>query len=240
MTPRPLHRRSWTAWILAVVALTVAAGCSESTRYRILSTFFDGVPSPETRRQWARADSIRRVERRRWKIEQAMEFRHGPFAANECGACHATGGTRSFRTSLQGESPSLAGAGGTGGARLILPAERLCTYCHTEKSVEALSKEYRYLHGPTAAGECSACHHPHHARYTFNLRRDPKGPLCTECHGEEERGFAHRSGLDTSGAGCTACHDPHGANREFFIRPDASIPSRQASLESRGEVGHGR
>lgn len=88
--------------------------------------------------------------------------------------------------------------------------KRLCLSCH-----EIAAK--RVTHAPVTAGECSACHNPHVARYQA-LLRDRPGPLCARCHDglarELEKKTRHRPVAEGR---CAACHAPHGSDHRGLL-----------------------
>ena len=113
-------------------------------RYKVLSFFFDGVPTPEEEAARAMAGNGKKRRERDTGLKGVYRA-HGPFAAKECSACHV-------KSSNQ----------------LILPIEQLCFKCHTMN----ISK--KYVHGPLASGGCRICHLPHGSSYAFLLVSEPK------------------------------------------------------------------
>jgi len=82
-----------------------------------------------------------------------------------------------------------------------------CAECH---DLEELTGKVK--HAPVEAGECTACHNPHVARYQ-KLLRDRPGPLCARCHedvkAELDRAYVHRPVAEGR---CAECHRPHGSD----------------------------
>lgn len=159
------------ASICAVAALSI--GCNATSRHKVLSFFFDGVPPPrvaETTEGKQLATSAGAVRSRK------VGYRgHGPFAARMCNACHETRTTNA----------------------LVAPVEQLCLRCHEFRL------EKKYIHGPLASGGCRVCHEPHNSQYRYLLvsesdafcshchegqtmaRIGPHGSMeekCTACH----------------------------------------------------------
>jgi predicted CXXCH cytochrome family protein len=235
------------ALLLWALALTVL-GCSSQTRYKVMSKLFDGVPPPKTAAERAAVDSLAARQVAKWKIEEIKMVVHGPYAAKECGACHALPGTKSFRSSMvQGSSvkPSFNSIAASSG-RLARPPEELCVYCHSEKSPDDPGNEGKFFHGPVAAGECTECHNPHQSRNPYMLREKPGRKLCLSCHGSDESDeFAHEEGGSSAGrdeGNCLACHDPHMSERRFLVRTlsasKTSIESMQELSQAGQEDGH--
>lgn len=83
--------------------------------------------------------------------------------------------------------------------------------CHEEEV------DQPYLHGPTAIGNCVACHNPHgsqHRRFLVTATEH----LCSRCHDieAEEAGSVLHSPFEEGE--CVSCHSPHGgANQLFFL-----------------------
>lgn len=129
----------WTVAVGIAVAACVVMGCDATTRYRVLTFFFDGVPppkvpeAPEAKPAGAPAAGAE---------PRKVGFRaHGPYAARMCNACH---NAAEFNA-------------------LLLPRGELCFKCHEFR----LDK--KYIHGPLASGGCTACHDPHSSQYRYML-----------------------------------------------------------------------
>jgi predicted CXXCH cytochrome family protein len=87
-----------------------------------------------------------------------------------------------------------------------------CLSCHDLEDLKAKVK-----HAPAEAGECSACHNPHVARFQ-KLLRDRPGPLCARCHeavqAQLTRKAVHRPVAEGK---CASCHRPHGSPNEGLL-----------------------
>ncbi len=99
-----------------------------------------------------------------------------------------------------------------------LPADRTvneieaCLNCHELEGLAA-----RVQHAPVAAGECSACHNPHVARFA-SLLRDRPAPLCQTCHSGVQRELSKAEVHAPVAAGeCSSCHDPHGSDNQGLL-----------------------
>ncbi|HEY2775799.1 MAG TPA: cytochrome c3 family protein [Candidatus Binatia bacterium] len=90
---------------IAVLALLLACtACDPATRYRTLSTFFDGVPPPAAP---APAGAAKNASA---PVPMRASYReHGPYAARLCSACHQSVASNT----------------------LVLPKDKLCRNCHT-------------------------------------------------------------------------------------------------------------
>lgn len=98
-----MKNRAAAAVLLAVAGLSFA--CSASTRHKVLTFFFDGVPPP---RGAAVATQPASAAGEQAASRPAGYREHGPYAARLCNACHDSGATNA----------------------LVAPRERLCLRCH--------------------------------------------------------------------------------------------------------------
>lgn len=95
-----------------------------------------------------------------------------------------------------------------------------CLGCHDlEDALRA-----RVQHAPVTAGECSACHNPHVARFAKLLQESP-GPLCQSCHGDLGLEQSNKTVHSPVARGeCFACHEPHGsANAGLLVEPGQAL-----------------
>lgn len=173
--------------------LALLPACSEPTRYRVLSFFFDGVPEPgQARNEGDEAEprigptsgGPSDVVPRRQPV-----FAHRPYGENECTACH----TR------------------FGGQLLQKPEEGLCQTCHPE-----IPRDLEFVHGPLAVNSCLSCHDPHASSYPAILVGEVND-VCFSCH---KRGdLTERPEHEPEKAlSCTDCHGPHGGSDRYFLR----------------------
>jgi predicted CXXCH cytochrome family protein len=134
---------------LAVVAAMVT-GCNASSRYEILSLFFDGVPPPVKPTPPESSTGMPAESEQPRKVAYGA---HGPYAARLCNACHVTGA----------------------GNALILPRDQLCFHCHEFKLDKRYihgplasggclachdphGSQYRYFLVSESDSFCSRCH----------------------------------------------------------------------------------
>lgn len=182
-------------WQLALLGVTA---CSETTRYRVLSFLFDGVPDPEAVppppgypalgpggqliSDLPSGSGERTVVRK-------PSFPHAPYRDNECNACHNLMSGLLART----------------------PQEGLCQACHPDTPGDTV-----FLHGPVAVADCFSCHLPHAAFYPKLLTHEPT-ELCFQCHPSEDltTGPHHET---VPGQACLECHDAHGGSDRFFLK----------------------
>jgi predicted CXXCH cytochrome family protein len=171
--------------------LAWAVACSEDSRYRVLSVFFDGVPEPG-------ADRGAPADRRPGDVTEIEDpgaprrrviYKHPPYVDKRCKDCH------------------------TGGGYLIKsPEEGLCQVCHPD-----IPGEVAFLHGPLAVNACLACHASHQSDFPW-LLLDDLHDICYRCHefADLSTGLHHDS---TDTVTCVECHDPHGGGDKYFLRP---------------------
>jgi predicted CXXCH cytochrome family protein len=121
------------------LAVILLIGCNATSRYEILSLFFDGVPPPAPAE--VAEEKAARVSAGAGEAPRFTPRGHGPYAAKMCTACHESAATNT----------------------LVAPRDQLCFHCHD------LKLDKKYVHGPLASGGCLACHDPHGSRYRYLL-----------------------------------------------------------------------
>jgi predicted CXXCH cytochrome family protein len=172
---------------LLLLLLVFLIGCSP----KVVSFFFDGVPSADTL-QVASRDSLN-ADSTGVTIIAAQTSRpkllpHPPYELKKCSICH-----------------------NISSGKLSQPEPGLCYLCHDDYSLN-----YRFVHGPAAAGYCTNCHHPHAAENSKLLRRTGQ-QLCLQCH-EAKDIFNKPTHSAIGDAACTDCHNPHGGNDKNMLR----------------------
>lgn len=173
-----------------VAALGLA--CSQTSRYRTLSFFFEGVPDPFAPLvPEGLEEQIEEVESLEPSFKSTKSL-HEPFAERLCEECHSmfTGGN------------------------VKAPIGGLCISCHDD-----FLDQQAFLHGPVAVGACRECHHPHASELPSLLLQSVE-PLCFGCHSEQRlAGGEYHDDFGTTDDGCIRCHDPHGGDNGFFLKP---------------------
>jgi len=180
---------------LSFVVFALAASCADSTKYRALSFFFDGVPEPGKARLAAETTGetgslISGAGSAPAQAEPPSRYyTHAPYRDNRCAGCH--------------DSES--------GQPLKAIRDGLCLVCHAP-----IAAEHKFLHGPVAVNDCGVCHHHHESRYAKLLLTDPTA-TCLVCHEREDltQGEHH---ADLEQRTCVDCHNPHGGNDRFFLK----------------------
>lgn len=189
---RPLRR----LWISLAVLLLLS--CSATTRYEVLSFFFDGLQPPEEMTELepaAAPDAVTTatlagaapmVPAFLQARSTARGSRHVPFGTDDCRMCHVE-------------------------AEAFAPREHsadVCYQCHGEQA-----RAENWNHGPISLNSCEECHNAHESPYPFLLSL-PIPDLCLYCHTslEVDGEFYHpdlgiRSEVDMGN--CIACHSPH-------------------------------
>jgi predicted CXXCH cytochrome family protein len=206
--------------MIVLTLLTASiSGCSQETKYKVLTFFFTGVPSPENEKKTdlekeQTAEAPVEVEQ---AAPVATVYTHPLTAASLCNECHQT--TANFRLFSQVPRPANFQKGGMSPGPLVVDRERLCVKCHKDKSATEVLPAGLWLHPTSAKGECDACHDPHQSTNPYMLLESDE-KICTQCHKEDEMlakvedKKAHRQPSD-----CLSCHNPHiGENRLLLTK----------------------
>lgn len=184
-----------------ILFLLLLSSCSKEQRHRVLTFFFEGVPSLDgsdsritfRTSTWTNVDAVQaRVKKGRGVTgsSQARGSSHEP--VRDCEKCHGR------RTS--------------GGKRgLVEPVPDLCYSCH-----DNYGEHGEYVHGPVGVGECLFCHDPHQSGYV-NLQRAAQPELCFRCHSKKDMDTipGHHIAKESI---CTECHDPHMSQVRKLLR----------------------
>jgi predicted CXXCH cytochrome family protein len=174
--------------------LVYFSACSTSKNYKILSFFFDGVPSPVSENAVLAADTVSiPVSADQNQVLAQNEIPkikpHPPYHDRQCGSCH---------------DQSTMG-------KLLKPLPDLCYQCH-----EDFGSKYKVVHGPIGGGQCNMCHSPHMSANQHLLTRTEQ-PLCLFCHDPkqiwDEVYHAEKRDVD-----CIVCHNPHGGEDRNLLR----------------------
>ncbi|MEK7328413.1 MAG: cytochrome c3 family protein [Chloroflexota bacterium] len=195
--------------MLAAWVLSNGLACSQTTRRHVLSFFFDGVPEVgqvsgarmDSRTSPTRTSGVPAVEPRPAALPMRY-YAHTPYRENRCQGCHDP----------------------TSGQLIRSVSEGLCLTCHSKLTADA-----RFVHGPVAVDDCTACHHFHGAPFPNQLLVDPVA-TCLNCHDREDLsgGDHHQSAPTPLSVGatrqaddqrsCVNCHNPHGGSDRFFLK----------------------
>ncbi|MCM2356834.1 MAG: cytochrome C [Geobacteraceae bacterium] len=90
--------------------------------------------------------------------------------------------------------------------------------CITEKCHTGMGKE-KFVHGPVAVGECTACHRQI-KKHKFEPITDI-GKLCDECH--EKLTTMKVVHAPVKAGKCSKCHDPHQSPYKFQLRAEGAF-----------------
>lgn len=210
------RRPSWsrpffcgTLFVLAVFLL-VLAGCNRYARYRVLNTFFDGVPHPDDVSVAEDAAAIEMSEEEQVRLGRIrpikIRYRHPSAGAEgECTLCH--GDTKA----------------------LVIPGKDMCVKCHTQ-----VKEKKSFVHGP-AVLDCIVCHDPHESKVKA-LLKVLGNELCFACHYRDNREDAYKAEAHKEVEGeeflCLACHDPHGGNDRFFVKDEIRVSKKSIEEET--------
>ncbi len=218
-----------TVFSMLLIAGTVMIGCSEMVRYKTLTFFFTGVPSPEEKAAREKeageagkpAVSVKVARKRKQLafLQKARFFVHGPFGSGQCERCHATTASKPFRTGKDKVADTAVKRSVNIGPRLAFPLEKLCVTCHSEKSNDVAASKGLWQHGPVAKGWCVTCHSPHKSARQYMLLKNDTIELCTSCHHKNDLLLttAHR---EVPAADCLVCHNPHLGKTAFLLKSE--------------------
>lgn len=173
--------------------------CNPNKNYQTLSFFFDGVPNPTLNSD---LNDTTKTETESFKIrnlkmdKETEKYIHKGYKKNECGCCHDVDHAY----------------------RLIERQPKLCYKCH-----ENFKNQYKYLHGPVAAGYCTACHHPHQSSNEKILVIEIE-KLCIHCHepGDVSQNPTHKN---LGNVNCISCHNSHGGETFNMLKPGVKTES---------------
>lgn len=179
------------ALLLIAVGL-VASACSTTTRHKVLTFFFDGVPSIDAAASDKAATNTTSYASGTVQISSAAAIAfpkvtgdvvHPPYQSQSCTACHEFGGPEG----------------------LTAPLAELCSQCHERIDIGSV------VHWPVKQGRCSLCHDPHQSPNPRLLRR-PATTLCLSCHNGSQLSHGPEMGA------CLDCHQPHSSNQAKLLK----------------------
>jgi predicted CXXCH cytochrome family protein len=183
--------------IIGVIFLeTLLFACSGNVQHQTLAVFFDGVPQPAGD-DITQADSVTNPEIGAPTVKDTTAIVtigrsasiHSDYLQKSCEKCH-----------------DIAHAN-----RLVQRQPELCYQCH-----KRFDSKYVKVHGPVAAGFCTACHVAHKSEYKALLIM-PVRQVCQHCHepGDVEKNQAHDK---ISKVECLECHDAHGGKTKNLLK----------------------
>ncbi len=186
--------------LFAVGLLSLACGCDQTTRYKVLSTIFDGVPNPPPPEQVCEDYAQERMASLREELISGQQAgskdtagqgsEHPPYQEKKCNDCHDRKTESGFVTATKRD---------------------LCFHCHVDFI------QGSFVHGPVAVRDCLACHDPHSSRYPSLLKVE-KSELCATCHREKRLAADLHDKAIGHKMQCTDCHDPHDGNARYFLK----------------------
>ena len=120
---------------------------------------------------------------------------------------------------------------------LARPVKELCRPCHSNKL------NFKYMHGPTAAGDCIACHTPHESDNKY-LVLNTTSDLCFACHVDIQAEMKKKTVHGAVLGGCTSCHNPHGSSHKRLLSAEGKDLCFQCHTDiaekiKKGKVVHG-
>jgi len=177
-----MRPRAAVAGACALAALSLA--CSSTTRHKVLTFFFDGVPPLQTAEAAPGAPSGAPAAA---GVPREVPRDHGPYAARLCGACHLAQATNALiapRDQICFRCHEIAlnrkyvhGPIASGGclvchdphasgnrALLVSGSDRFCFHCHDRDVVHGIAGHEGLEEG------CTDCHDAHASDERFLLR----------------------------------------------------------------------
>jgi len=206
-----IKRRYLVLLISAFIIFIVS--CSKEANYKVLSFLFDGVPDPNLTDELI--DTIEVGDTTLIADTNNLHeiYVHSPYGLKECNTCHS----------------DEIGV-------LVENQPSLCYSCHTDYR-QILGE----LHGPVAAGTCTACHDPHKSKYENLIIKD-RSDICFHCHDQEMLVTNDVHSLIESSS-CIECHDPHGEENKYYLKNGACFECHDNYNDSyaylHGPVGSG-
>ncbi len=208
--------------MIIILVSIILASCSTTTRHKVLTFFFTGVPELGEVITNTDGTTIKRVKHSK-KRRSIMAYNlpkffvHGPFGARQCQLCHSSAKSGNFG--------NLAAKGKTKrkskrrhvSRRLRLPVEKICLSCHDNLSQSAINTLGLETHQPVAKGYCIKCHDQHKAKRQFMLHRKDNVTLCGSCHPTKKllKTKIHR---DNPKLDCIKCHNPHMGKTALLLK----------------------
>jgi predicted CXXCH cytochrome family protein len=100
---------------------------------------------------------------------------------------------------------------------LLGAGSALCFKCHTKDLVAG-----KFLHGPVAVGECTACHGAHQSDFPHLLQAEAND-VCFSCHSDKKDDLAGKKVVHKPvKENCIGCHSPHSANYSPMLKNDGN------------------
>ena len=167
--------------------------CTPTSRYKVLSILFDGVPVSGKKTE-ALTDSVAPDSTLSEKsppprvVKPLKNSFHPYYQQKSCDRCHDV--YQGY--CLKERQPTL------------------CYQCHAD-----FRDEYNVLHGPVAAGYCNSCHHPHSSKNKKLLNHKIE-QLCLYCH-EWDDVSKNNEHEEINKSSCMDCHNPHGDDDCFIL-----------------------
>ncbi len=206
-----MNRNRFYLLLLLVVILISVAGCDQHAKYKVLTFFFTGVPSPDDDKR--KKEALKQLAENRKEPEKTFLSSHSFFSARKCTKCHQGSFTQRFRGSGAKPRPMFEGGGITG--KLRVPLKEICVSCHKNKSAEYALANNLWLHAPVNKANCTVCHSPHRS-INKALLKNRAEDLCVMCHSS---GLIRMTQTHQESNKCTECHTSHlGKDKSLLIK----------------------
>lgn len=203
-----VNKHATTALILVglICGTLILTACSTPhERYKVLSTFFDGVPDPDAPKKIASTQPADPDAPANGSVVTlSIVSIHKPYRERQCDACH-------FATN--GEIQDFE------------KAYDSCLRCHKK-----VTNNHTLMHGPVARAACRFCHSPHESTQP-HLLKDTSIKVCTQCHDSQLLGNKPIQHIDGK-TSCLQCHTGHGGEVRFFLVSKTNATTQPATQPS--------
>ena len=136
-----------------LIVLILLTSCSVEKNRKLLSVFFDGVPS-KIEKEVITTEKMVKDSKNIKTVFDPIKSSHPDFKSRNCSKCH----TKSVSNFLKTDR------------------KKICFSCHKEDKFTG-----PYVHGPVAVRACNNCHDPHQS-VNEKLLLEKGKQLCSLCH----------------------------------------------------------
>ena len=198
-----LSREALTVGTLVIAGslLAFVMSCDTVKRHKVLSFFFDGVPSLEetSASEEAVVKAKSEVSKTKQLQSDTERYKYAHGQGRDCKLCHKR------RDKSWWSRPEF-----------VKPVPELCYGCHRN-----FTTTVAYVHGPVAVGACTFCHNPHTSKFDYLLKKQVP-ELCYQCHDSALiKLIPDHSAVSSSG--CTTCHQAHSSSERALLKPDWKV-----------------
>ena len=182
---------------LSMIVIILFMACTPLSKSKIINFLIDGIPSHDQQDtitskpvdiNSSKTDSILAKIRLGGSADSGLVYYHPPFKEKACTTCHTS------------DEPNA----------MSHSQNKVCYSCHKD-----FKDSLTVVHGPVAAGECTACHLPHSGPNKQLLKRNGQA-LCTYCH-ESNLVMKNKAHEKIGTSSCIECHGAHGGKDRWML-----------------------